>query len=414
MTLDRKMPVNVTHEYEEQFEDVPIMLIVMMRVTALLILVLNGTVLYCLCVKKQSMPKIYILQMVCLCLTDNMAGGALLAMSFADYDWFRNDIIRCCFLLGFFISSQSTTLYNVTAICINRFIIMLRMDKLDHHLTKAKVIGFSTAAIMFGFVFCSLPFIFWKPRQEYLHNTGCSMETVFREKLISSMKVFLGTFLFPLLITNLLYGCLFFMLRHKQRQIRPEIHCMTDKSGSSAVNPNTRRIIQENTDSGRGSSIDRNFGPTAIQTTSSGVRQGTSTSTGILNQTTWQKRMGQENVIPAASSTRALSVKQSTLNNVPSTLSSNSERRAHQSRAFALLGFILLFLNIFSWPGITVLLMESLIDSWSLSRGVKFPLFSTITFNSIINPILYTVRVKEFRKALSDTLFCSQSRFRFR
>ena len=133
-----KMLINATEDFDEQFEEVPLTFVFIMRIVGLLILILNGAVLFCLCMKKYNMPRVYTLQIVCLCITDSMAGAALLAMSFVDYDWFRTDIIRCCFLLGFFMSSQSTALYNVTAICTNRFIIMLRMDKLKHHLTRAK------------------------------------------------------------------------------------------------------------------------------------------------------------------------------------------------------------------------------------------------------------------------------------
>ena len=80
------MTSNTTEAHVGLFVSVPVTLIIMMRITALLVLFLNGTVLLCLCVKEQNMPRIYTLQIVCLCLTYNMAGAALLAMLFVDYD----------------------------------------------------------------------------------------------------------------------------------------------------------------------------------------------------------------------------------------------------------------------------------------------------------------------------------------
>ena len=402
------MFANITKETEKQIETMPIELIVLMRIVALIILFLNGTVLLCLCVKKQKMPRIYTLQMVFLCLTDSMAGTALLAMSFVDYDWFTNNVTGCCFLIGFFVSSQSAALYNVTAICINRFIIMLRVDKLQQHLTRTRVIAFSTVTFFLSCVFCSLPFLVWKPHKKNIYYNGCSMETVFRENFSSSMKMTFGIFLLPLLLTNFLYGNLFYILRRKQRRTYPEINVLPEEGTSSNIPLQKKRIIRENIV--RGASSGRNLDPIDGSSNFKQVKQLNIMLTDVSNKTTLAK-VGDKDNVGAAPIEGQILVKRSNSNSVPSESGLNNERRTHQTKAFNLLGLVLLSLNACTWPGITILLVDSFNESWSLSRGIKVPLFCTISFNSIVNPILYTVRVKEFRKVLIEmVLNCSCSR----
>jgi hypothetical protein len=83
--------------------------------------------------------------------------------------------------------------------------------------------------------------------------------------------------------------------------------------------------------------------------------------------------------------------------NIPQTL-------LRQRKAYTLLGIILLFLNIFTWPAIVALLLTSMINTISIGRETLLPLFTTICVNSVVNPILYTATITEFRSVLCEIL----------
>ena len=404
------MTANETESTGESFDEVPLMLIVMMRMAALLILSLNGTVLLCLCVKIHiNMPRIYTLQIICLCLTDNMAGAALLAMSFVDYDWFRTDVIRCCLLLGFFISTQSITLYNVTVISFNRFIIMMRMDKAEHHLTRAKVIVFSIAALTLGIVFSSLPFYSWRSTHNYHYKTGCSLVAVFRENFESSMRVYLGTYLIPLMITNILYGCLFCMLRSRRRRTHPGMQSIVDENEKVPTIRMRTKILQNTCNAQRSPRDQRDIAMAGPSNNYPDRQDVTLPMNNLINTSSTSRDRNDKVCIDSIR--EQVPAERLGVNSVSSNSTSIYDRPTHQRKAFTLLGLILLSLNLCTWPGIIILSIGSTFGSLNLSRGVIVPLFSSISFNSIINPIIYTIRITEFRKALFHTFRNSQSRF---
>ena len=384
---------------------IPVTLITVMRITALIILCLNGIVLFCLCMKKQNIPRIYRLQILYLCLTDNMAGFGLLMLSFADYGWIRNDFTPCCFLFGFFVSSQSATLYSVMAICIYRFIIMLRVDKMDQHPSRNKVTCFSISVIIFSFASGFFPFFKWASRNQYPNYATCSVRAIFSENVPKAMKLYLGTFLIPLLLTNLLYGYLVFINYRKQRQTNPVTIFVSDKNSTSSTTK-----IHENTSRCHWSSDKQTLASTAGPASFIPVRQGCLVTTDISNTIRHTNINEQANAGVAALTTKNQVKESNSCTVAASTSGLNSERRAHQSKA--VMGYILLFLNMFTLPGVTVLIVSFASESVSFSRGWVIPLVSTVSLNSIINPILYTVRIKEFREVVSDTFYCSRSRVR--
>jgi hypothetical protein len=82
-----------------------------------------------------------------------------------------------------------------------------------------------------------------------------------------------------------------------------------------------------------------------------------------------------------------------------------SIRSVRQRRVFKLLGVILILLNICSWPSIITMLYTSQVNESSLKRDNLMLLFTTICFNSVLNPVLYTATIPEFRSFILDKLF---------
>ena len=271
--------------------------------------------------------------------------------------------------------------------------------------------AFSTAALIFSSAFCSLSFVCWGPDQRFRNSTGCSMEAVFSENMGSSMKVFWGTFLLPLLLTNFLYASLFFMIRHKQRQIQPASHTSIHRGVASIVKMSTKKQFIQG--GGVVSTLNQVQSPRAGLANLNTSRQDKLTpKTDAQNTCISQTTSDLEHKIDLTSPVGHTKVKQSNANTAKSTSNSDAERRIYQTKAFTLIGMILLFLNVCTWPSVIVLMMGSIIDEWSLSRGTTVPLFCSLSSNAVINPILYTVRLQEFRTVLSDVFLCSHSRMR--
>jgi len=90
-----------------------------------------------------------------------------------------------------------------------------------------------------------------------------------------------------------------------------------------------------------------------------------------------------------------------------------TSKAAQQRKTFVVMCILLVFLNVLSLPGIIVLASQGLVQTFTMTRGVKFPVFSIVALNSIINPFLYTVKLPEFRaaiktlvKAVYDRILC--------
>ncbi|XP_060577868.1 uncharacterized protein LOC132734979 [Ruditapes philippinarum] len=76
-------------------------------------------------------------------------------------------------------------------------------------------------------------------------------------------------------------------------------------------------------------------------------------------------------------------------------------RAQRQIRVFRLVGIILLFLNICSWPSIIVFLLRSH-NQITAKRNSLMMVFTTMCFNSALNPVLYAATLTEFRKYIYD------------
>ena len=413
---------NTTSDLE--FEKLSTMSVVIMRTNSSLIIGLNGLVIACLIAGKTKFSSAYWIQLMTMSINDIIAGISVFSISFLDSPVFSNSIKLCSASMAFFIASQSATLYSIAVICAYRFIIAKRVNQATVEFSKYKI------AIPVAFVWpvsiicCSLPFAIWTQKDDKFVNDGCSMESALQDNIEKLMKVLLVIFVLPLIFTNVMYCGVFIYLRRSWNMVRPSL---TSESDTNIALNNFKNSVP-------GTSKTSDLKESSLLSCHEGTLYKTDD---YSNKANFQKNarivIGAVNTVKAFQKTsQQLSVfqtfkgaqkhnrdesktetetfkrqepKQTTsarndlhkenVTSVTSGITGITARR--QKRAYVLLGSILLFLNLFTLPGLIVLLMESKISTWTFTRGTKFPLFTTVSCNAWVNPILYTIQVNEFR-----------------
>lgn len=447
-----KRNMNSSTLFEKPFEKVPDFISTGMRFISLLIVVLNTAVFACLVLKKATLPHVYWIQMICLSFNDILAGLSSFMVAFIDFPAFSQSLPLCCGTLAFFISSQAATLYNILIICVRRLKTINNTNNQQIRISQKSVAIITTTVCGVSFIFCLLPFLIWSQKDASYIKAGCSMETAFGENLKNAMKILFATFLVPLLCTNAIYCVVLFILRHKWKKTQPAISVQvmqTVASGSSNSSDQEKKSSKQT--SSENSNCYSN-----LQSVSNlpSVDRGTSTESGPLKNSKYSKTIllhpplvrqftssVKANMISFGSGNKDASSNRAvfdTLHNNKNHKASSKtfmERRKTDSetlksssttgqehtiirstmriqKAYTLLGIVLVLLNVFTWPGVVVLMMEANVSSWSLTRPVKFPLFTTVSWNAVVNPILYTIQIKEFRMALFDMVrsYCAYLR----
>jgi len=412
--------MNLTTTSEIPFEKLPDAVSTIMRLVSLLIIILNTIVLSCLIIKKSTLPQVYWIQMTCLSLNDIIAGLSSFLVSFLDFPEFSRSIFLCCGTMAFFISSQAATLYNIFIICIRRLRTIQQVGSRQNGLSQKTAVAVTVAVCGASFLACLLPFIIWSRKDVLYIKSGCSMESAFGKDLQQAMKILFATFLVPLMCTNTLYCVVFFVLHRMSKRTHPSsgnVHAQAVNSSSN--NSNVDLFYKQVKQTKNTSSSVRHNIIHSVSISCSKVQQHSSKSeqpTNASNSASLRPPLTRQftaSIKPNSTSPFTLANDSSALNSAsrnngaPSleTMTPDRERatvRTNTSirKAYRLLGMILALLNVFTWPAVVVLMMETNISSWSLRRPVKFPLFTTVSWNAVVNPIIYTIQVKEFRTAL--------------
>jgi hypothetical protein len=184
-----------------------------MRSQSLIIIMLNFAVLIILASKKSKFPAVYWLQIVCLAFNDFLAGIANFAISFVDHPYFTESNINCAVVVVFLFSSQSASLYNIFGISIHRYVVLKRCN-IHSNVWKHQYTLLCTAiAWTVSLLLCSLPVLMFSKTTTFNEAKFCSVQTLFGANVKSGMIILMGSFIFPLLFTNILYIVLFCVLR---------------------------------------------------------------------------------------------------------------------------------------------------------------------------------------------------------
>lgn len=389
----------------------------MMRTQGTIIVLMNFIVLVTLATKKSKFPTVYWLQIVCLAFNDMLAGIANFAISWIDLPHIKKELAICSIVVVFLYSSQSASLYNIFGICIHRFVVLKRADRNVNVWKHKHTLLCTSAAWVLSIFLCSLPVALYNKPDEYRRFKLCSLKPIFGKDIDKGMFIMIGSFIVPLIFTNIMYIILFVMLNTVFKSVQPvSTQTQTDTGSSNTDNaffnrglPSTSTVVSNKSLSSEKSQVQE----PRVQTERMSARS--SLFLKVPKRQNTIKLLSVKNLTEQAPSTRSQQV------TIYSPQQLESKRSAYQTptvqtlqytppmilrqrRAFALLGVILLFLNIFSWPAITALLLTSMVHTISLDRNTLLPLFTTICFNSVVNPILYTATITEFRSALLDML----------
>lgn len=439
---------NSTSGYVSQTISKPV--IVLMRAQGTAIVLLNAIVLITLMMKKRTFPAIYWLHIVCLAVNDILAGMANVFISFIDMTFISNSLGSCSIVIVFLFSSQAASLYNIFGICIYRCL-SLRRHRISSSIWKDwhTIVSTSTAWIL-SICLCASPVILFSKPDDYIEKQYCSLESIFGADIAKGTSIIMGSFILPLMFTNILYAVLF--CKSRSNTTRPCSTRTNSENGSMCTVsamlldapcpiPPNRMTFLTNIAKVSVPQCRSNVTSPSIAQRSSDKATRETTSLSI------QRNM-YDNVEHRRNPVQLLSIQPLYEQNdpKPSTSSNNdcinsdSSNKTHvnsfmcskpvdtpvqkhkrqyisgsilrQRRVFTLLCTILLFLNIFSWPAIISILLAGNMHALSLGRNTLLPLFTTICLNSAINPMLYTATIPEFRFALINILHGIQNYFK--
>jgi hypothetical protein len=345
-----------------------------MRLEGVIILIFNIFVLLVLAFQRGKFPPTYWTQIICLAFNDFIAGIAVFLSSFIDSLPIRENIATCGLTVVFLFGSQNASLYNIFGISIFRFIVLRRADTGTRLWQKRHTVFATLFSWTLSVVLCTLPIVLYNKSAEYSATKYCSVQHIFQEDLKQGMLIMMGSFIVPLLFTNILYLTLFYSLKSKWKRVTP-----VTEAASSVVScpaPQTLAVTEQ---------IDATRRNTSAQSAS---------CAGQYSLTNMKPKGYAQCLDSRTSEGHVLSI-----------------RSVRQRRVFKLLGVILILLNICSWPSIITMLYTSQVNKSSLKRDNLMLLFTSICFNSVLNPILYTATIPEFRSFILDKLFKIKSLF---
>lgn len=274
----------------------------------------------------------------------------------------------------------------------------------------------------------SLPFALWTKTDNSFAKEGCSISAVFHENSKRVFKMLSLIFLLPLLLTNLMYVGFHFILRKSWNRTHPQSD--TNGQANNALNvdqalPGTSRAEGSN----KKSSLPTNVVEIQTHEFLSKDKRLSKNSLSVSNKSNSSEDEGlpkhateetpsmisipeiKDKMPETFRDEKQLSVSLKTKSTEPSNYSNlrgrNDVASGQQRRLYNCIGLILLFLNLFTLPGIVVSVLDSTRRTWSLNRGILFTLSTSISCNAIVNPILYRFQVKTFRMILkSACLYC--------
>ena len=387
---------------------------------SLIIIFLNFAVLAVICAKRSKFPDIYWLQIVCLTFNDLLAGFSNFLISLIETSYFKDNLDNCCIIFVFLLSSQSASLYNILGISIHRYVVLKRENgnaNVWKHLHTFLCTFFAWAISL---SLCSLSVLKFKRKgTDKNTNDDCSFKSILGENVKPGMSVLFGSFILPLILTNVIYFTLLCVLRTRMETINPIETKTTNvkKLTRSNSQANETRALDQISGSTNVREVEKELDPKKVSDKIEDTQEAVellsmrhlrqpkadtdiiATSSAIKDSDVMTRRKGSTSHSEATVQTQKYSIPQTLL---------------RQRKAYNLLGIILIFLNMCTLPAIVALALASVIDTVYLSRDFLFLLFSTICFNSFVNPIIYTIMLTEFRSVLCEIMITIYGMFRNR
>ena len=380
------------------------------KINGFLIIILNLLVLACLIVYRRSFAGSYWYQLTCLSINDVMAGVGVLLMTLQEYDYVRRNIHACSFAFVASIMAQIATLLNITGICIHRFLTAKRISSPDVTSQKSRTpIVLMVTSWTISILYCSFPFIAWKQTSCEIYS--CAFETIFDKNFNKAVGFLFNGLMIPLILTNVLYMFTYVRIKKSLNAINPTttVSHVTNpsrfESDTSKAKKEKGNTIQpgsscETNVNSNGSSTQGN-GSTVISVFKDAVHFQAAESNTLSLPSSSIQRTGILSTQACCSRSEGAAPPNSNsqIRNAKTTNATKSRRR----RSFFLIGLVLFVLNVLTWPSAIISALSMIPRLYvELTYGVKVGLLATITMNSLVNPFIYSLQVKEFRVIFRD------------
>jgi len=436
--------MNVSHlnSTTQTLANIPIYFLAVMRAISSTTILLNVLVMCCMLLRKSHFPDKYWAQMLCMSFNDLLSGTATLFTTFIDHELVANNYVLCSGMIVFFNATQAASLCTVLTTGLARLWVLRKTrptQRVHQVWTQKRLILFMSSIWMFSVSVITSPFLLWSNTEKTM-GIACSFDKIFGDNKNYAAQVVVGVVLVPLILTNIIYLMLLWILKRPFRQVetaqptrenrRPKSQGLFTVSGKGIpTGDNHNQMLPKPVMTERnqfpgypspqpGPSRDTNFSQSTERKQKKITTIGSLTVTDKgIDSSQYLGANDRRAVCPIDRPTPLLRIlnirsplntqedavcpdQQNGSNPTPSPMARSSRVSERQWKANVVMACIVLCLNVCTWPALIVSIILSQDNSWHLDRDIRFPIFTTISCNALLNPILYAFHVPEFRMSL--------------
>ena len=390
----------------------------------------NGLVLLCIVFNRHALKKIAILQILTLSVTDTLLGATFITLV-TSFDRTKEYSFWSCSMLWYpYVTATFTSIYHTLSVCIHRLLSIKRMSgnsEINSSKMYKRVVIQIAVPWAIGFIFVGIVFLSFGNRRVTIKE--CSLTALFDDNYVTAVSILNVACIIPHLATNIIYfKILKFLLRkwnrigtmrHRNTQSttsrreanvsientrQVNVGASSSRSGVNLAVDNIRQINAGETTSKRGINLfewNRVKNNRQVHTETTPTRRGAALSEGNIFTLTDEKTENKTNKARALNpvNTENTVNERHNVNRRQNPVKRISSNVAEQKDVFITIGVLLITLNISIIPVLLMPLVDLLTDQ-SLSLETKAMMALMPLLNSLINPIIYIVRVKTFREAL--------------
>ena len=369
----------------------------------------NGLVLLCLVFNRHALKKIAILQILSISVTDTLLGATFIILV-TSFDNTKEYSFWSCSMLWYpYVTATFTSIYHTLSVCIHRLLSIKRMrgtsEMISSKMYKKVVIQIAVPWAI-GLIFVGIVFLSFGNRRETIKE--CSLTALFDDNYVTGVSILNVASIIPHLATNIIYFKILKFLLRKWNRVGTMRHRNTQGTTSRRETnlsvDNKRHKNAGETASKRGNNLfawNRVKNNCQVHAETTPTRSCAASSEGTLFTITNEKTENKTSKARALNpvNTENTVNERHNVNRRQNPVKRISSNVAEQKDVFITIGVLLITLNISIVPVLLMPLVDLLTDQ-SLSLETKAMMALMPLLNSLINPIIYIVRVKTFREAL--------------
>ena len=360
---------------DEQIRD----LHVDMAVTVLLcvelswIVVSNGMIMLCFVINRRKSWPVFARYLLALSICDFMNGFTCIAFLVVSFlpEHYEVNLHMCSTVLYLFFTCQCACLFHMLGICLQRSL-SIHVSYTTKPIIKSRApVVVSITSWFVSASICSVPFIVWTHSETYIDH--CVIHDLF-DNVRNAMGYLAIVYIFPQILTNILYFIASVRLRFIWRKIDP-VNNTDDDTCNTVATTSTNYQNEEPNEVGK---------HTLNIITTGSINKGIDNGGGI---------------------TSSLQVNTTAVNRITTPRVQNTYTRASikaQRKVLATIGILTLVFNVCTIPVIVAMLIEN--QGLYQSRNVRFVVCALFAMNSALNPFVYAIRTEWLKQALRKML----------